>query len=293
MEDFNFTTFLAIAWRCKKRIIAAFVIVSSLAVLLALSMNNIYKSEVVLVPSVESSKSIGSRIGGLAALAGVNVNDGDSNKVVIAVETLKSKDFLYRFVEKHNYLPSIMAIDSWDSGGNTIKFNDKSYDSASNTWVRKAQFPKSNKPSDFELAEFLEKKYSVVQDKINGTIRISFEHNSPYLAKEWLEKIVIEINEHMRQRDIEESNKFLKYLEKEMLETKNEQMRNSLASLIEEQLKIKMLAEVRVEYVFKILDPAYFPVTKDKPKRAIIVIMLSFFGTLFFTLIIVLLNYKK
>lgn len=293
MQELTISTFVRIAWLRKKTIILCFFVVSSLAIVLALLMQNIYRTEVVLVPAMDSGKGLNSRIGGLAALAGVNVNDGESSKVAIAIETLKSKDFLYMFVSKRDYLTKIMAVDKWDSSNNTIVIDGDKFDEKTNKWIRKAQFPKVSKPSNFELAEYLEKRYSVVQDRINGTIKISFEHNSPYFAKEFLENIVAEINEFMRQKDIVESAGSLKYLEEQLIQTKNEQMRNALTSLIEEQLKIKMLAEVRKQYVFKILDPAYFPDTKEKPKRAIIVSLVSFFGTLFLSIVVVSLHIRK
>ncbi len=47
----------------------------------------------------------------------------------------------------------------------------------------------------------------------------------------------------------------------------------TLFSLVEEQMKTKMLANVRSEYVFKTIDPPYQPEVKSGPFRSIIVLL--------------------
>jgi LPS O-antigen subunit length determinant protein (WzzB/FepE family) len=48
--------------------------------------------------------------------------------------------------------------------------------------------------------------------------------------------------------------------------------------LVEEQAKTIMFAEVRDEYVFKTIDPAFVPEEKAKPKRALICILGTMLG---------------
>ena len=50
------------------------------------------------------------------------------------------------------------------------------------------------------------------------------------------------------------------------------------SSLLEEQMKSKMLAKVRHDYVFKVVDPAIAPDKKAKPQRALIIIIAGFLG---------------
>jgi LPS O-antigen subunit length determinant protein (WzzB/FepE family) len=54
-----------------------------------------------------------------------------------------------------------------------------------------------------------------------------------------------------------------------------------LFSLIEEQTKTLMLANVRDEYVFSTVDPAVVPELKDKPKRSLIVAVAIVLGGMF------------
>ena len=55
-------------------------------------------------------------------------------------------------------------------------------------------------------------------------------------------------------------------------------MQRIFFELIEQQTKTKMLAEVREQYVLKIVDPPIASEKKDGPKRALICVLATFFG---------------
>ncbi|WP_337114703.1 GNVR domain-containing protein [Pseudoalteromonas sp. Hal040] len=55
-------------------------------------------------------------------------------------------------------------------------------------------------------------------------------------------------------------------------------MKSILYKLIEEQAKTIMFANVRDEYVFKVIDAPVIPEIKAKPKRALICILGAFIG---------------
>lgn len=61
-------------------------------------------------------------------------------------------------------------------------------------------------------------------------------------------------------------------------QTNISEVRGSLFSLIEEQTKKLMLANVREEYIFKVVDPAVIPEEKFKPKRAVILAIALLIG---------------
>ena len=55
-------------------------------------------------------------------------------------------------------------------------------------------------------------------------------------------------------------------------------MQNVFYQLIEEQTKTLMLAEVKDEYAFKVIDPPVVPEEKVGPKRALICILSILLG---------------
>ncbi|MFP3457744.1 hypothetical protein R0J89_15990, partial [Psychrobacter sp. SIMBA_152] len=97
-------------------------------------------------------------------------------------------------------------------------------------------------------------------------VSISIEHLSPYIAKQWVDWLVVDLNKTMKDRDVVEANKSTEFLMNQLENTKIADIRAVLYKLVEEQAKIIMFANVRDEYVFKTIDPALVPEVKFKPK---------------------------
>lgn len=244
------------------------------SVFYALTLPDIYKSEALLSPvTVDAGMRIPGQLGGLAALAGVNLGGGGGDKTTLAIEVLKSRDFIGRFIEKNDlYLP-VMATKGWYRASDSLKIDNKIFDTDAGKWVRNVKAPFQPKPSVQETYEEFMKLLRVSQDKTTGIVRISVEHYSPYLAKEWVELLVKDINEEMRQRELQEAERSIAYLNEQVVKTSLADARTMLFSLIEEQTKRLMLANVRSEYVFKTVDPAVVAETRAKPARALICIL--------------------
>ena len=98
------------------------------------------------------------------------------------------------------------------------------------------------------------------------------------MAADWLIKLVAQLNNTIRQIDIDEANRSIEYLEKLIVNSQVSGLQAVFSNLMEEQIKSKMLAEVRKDYVFKVVDPAVAPEKKSKPQRALIIIIAGFLG---------------
>ena len=112
-------------------------------------------------------------------------------------------------------------------------------------------------------------------------VTISVDHLSPYIAKDWVDWLVEDINLAMKTREVEEARKSTEFLTSQLADTKISDIREVLYSLVEEQAKIIMFANVRDEYIFKTIDPALVPENRLSPKRALICILGAIFGGVF------------
>ena len=109
-------------------------------------------------------------------------------------------------------------------------------------------------------------------------IIIAVEHFSPFIAQQWVNWLIEDINLTMKKRDVIEATKSTEFLMAQIEKTNVADIRVVLYKLVEEQAKTIMFANVRDEYVFKTIDPALVPEEKLKPKRALIVIVSTFFA---------------
>jgi len=287
-DEMNFSDLIRIIWRGKWFIMLVTTTFAVLSVLYSLSLANVYKSEAVLTPATEKSGlNIPGQLGGLAAMAGLNLGgSGSTDNTALGLELIKSRDFIGRFVERHNLLVPLMATSGWDRSSNALLFDPELYDVQSKTWVRKVNPPFQPEPSLLEAHDAFMDNFSISQDKLTKMIKVSLEHYSPELAAQWLSLLIKDINEEIRQRDLREAERSIVYLNKQIEETNIADVKATLFSLVEEQMKTKMLANVRSEYVFKTIDPPVVPEMKAKPMRALIVVASVMLGFMFSCLIV-------
>lgn len=293
-DEIDLRELFSVIWQGKWLIFAVTTVFAVAAILYALSLPNIYKSEALLAPVSDSSgMKVPGQLGGLAALAGVNLGGGGSDKTSLALEILKSREFIGRFIEQHDLFIPIMAAESWNRATNSLQIDQDIYDSETKQWVRDVKPPFQPKPSLLETHEEFMKLLNVSQDKETGMVKLSIEHFSPVIAQEWVMWLVQAINNEMRERELSEAQSSIAYLTSQLETTTIADIRTMLFSLIEEQTKTVMLANVRAEYVFKTVDPAVVAEKKAKPARALIVILAVMLGGMFSVLIVLIRYFSR
>jgi len=269
-----------VIWQGKWLIVAVTFVFAVVSVIYALSQPNIYKSEALLAPAEENSggglAGLAGQFGGLASLAGVNLGGGGTNKTTLAIEVLKSREFISTFIQKHDLLVPLMAAEGWNSRAGELLIDPDIYDTVNSRWVRDVSPPRASQPSLQEAYKEFLSRLKVVEDKTSSFVTIGFEYYSPKSSKQWVDDLVADINIEIKARDVAEAEKSIQYLTEQLVKTSVADMKTIFYELIEEQSKIVMFAEVRDEYVFKTIDPAIVPELKSKPKRALIV----FFGAM-------------
>ncbi|EGQ7903452.1 Wzz/FepE/Etk N-terminal domain-containing protein [Vibrio sp. Vb1026] len=294
-DEIDLRELLKALWKGKLLIVATAFVFAISSVLYALSLSNIYKADALLAPAETSNggglSKMAGQLGGLAALAGVNLGAGESSQTDLAVQVMKSRQFVEAFINKHDLLVPLMAATDWDLENNKLVLDKKLYDPKTGTWLREAQGLRGAVPTAQEAFEvFNQEVLSITQDKESGLYRISVKFYSPYLAKDWVTWLVEDINKVMRERTINETTQNLSYLNIQLKKTAVTDMQSTFYKLIEEQTKSLMLAEVQEEFIFKIVDPAVVPEVKNGPQRALICILGTLIGGVL-GVVIVLFNF--
>jgi len=257
-------------------IIASGFLCAAIAVGIALMLPNMYKAKVLTIPKLEDQSGLGGlakSLGGLAGVAGINLGKSRGpDKTMVALEVLKSQRFINQFVNKHNMVVPLMAAVASEAVTFNLIYDDEKYDIKNNKWLRQVKPPKTAEPTSQEIYEAFLEILEVNHDPKSGFVDLSIEFYSPYIAVEWLELLVEEINNEIRQDDIAEAQASIEYLNQTLVTINNTSLQASFYQLIEEQTKVLMLANARKEYVLKTIAPAIVPEKKSKPSRVLIVI---------------------
>ncbi|MCX9561357.1 LPS O-antigen length regulator, partial [Vibrio cholerae] len=130
-DEIDLRELLRALWKGKWVILAITFGFAVGALLFALSQPNIYKADALIAPAQSSSAGnlakMAGQLGGLAALAGVNLGGNDNSQTELAVQVIKSRQFLEAFIEKYDLLVPLMAAQKWDLTGNQLVFNQEIY----------------------------------------------------------------------------------------------------------------------------------------------------------------------
>ena len=204
---------------------------------------------------------------------------GDSgDKTEEAMARIRSYDFFVNEFLPYIKLENLMATKKWDIKTDTLIYNDKLFDEKNSKWVRDVKFPRKPKPSNQEAYKIYGEILGLSQDPKTSFVSISIEHKSPFIAKEWLDLIIKNINEHMRQLDKIIAANSVDYLNTTAQNTNISQIKTVISKLLEDQMQDLMLAEATADYVFTPIASPIAPERKSKPVRAVICILITMLG---------------
>lgn len=275
-SEFDLREFFLMLWSGKWILIGSAGAFAVAAVIYSLSLPNIYRAEALLAPN-QSNEAGGlsgllSQYSGIAGVAGLGGIGQSQDKTDLGIATLRSRRFVADFIERRDILVDLLAVESWDAGTRELVVDGELYDTSAGQWVREVSPPKQVVPSDQEAYKAFSQQLSISVDKKTGFVSIAVEHQSPIVAKQWVDWVVADINSQTMNEEVERANQSIEYLNERILETSLADLRNVLFRLVEEQTKTIMLARVSPEYLFRTIDPAVVPELKARPKRAFIAI---------------------
>ena len=269
--------------------------ITIIAIIYSLLLPNIYESKATLVP-VNSSSGISGALGsysGLAGLAGISLpTGGDEGNSKKAIQKIASLSFFENNILPNIHLPDLMAVKSWNSKTNILNFDDSIYDTNSNAWIRDYSYPQQQIPSAQEsFTVFKTEHLSLSEDLKSGFITLSVKHQSPFVAKQWVELVVNEVNAFYRQKDKSESEKAANYLNQQISLTSLSEIKEALAQLLQEETKKLTLIEANQYYVFDYIDPPAVMERKSEPKRALICILSALLGGMLSIVLVLIRHY--
>lgn len=270
-------------------------IFSLISIIYALMLPNIYQSQAVMMPMDEnkSMRGILGQYGGMASLAGISIPSESGSKAQEAIARIQSLEFFSNYFLPHIKLENLMAVKKWNQGSNTLTYDASAYNSELGQWVRNVKLPTLSIPSSQEAYKQYQIIMSVNEDKKTSFVTLSVEHKSPVIAQQWVEIIMDQIDQVMREQDRQRALQSIAYLNSLAPTVNYEEIKQALASLQQEQMKQLMMIEANENYIFKVLDSPVVPETKAKPKRSLIVILGTILGMILSVLGVLVLHFTR
>jgi len=252
-----------------------------LSVFYAISLPNIYSSNALLefadkqetFGGVASGGISSQAIGLISSFSGASIGNQDTAKLI---QKMKSRQYINSLKENDLFLPYLMGVESFDEVTKTTVFNKELVSTDPIAWI--GQPFKENSTSLFRAYR---SALSLDIDKNSNILNFSVSSKSPEAAYTLSGIIIDQINELTRQEALLEANRSIEFLESELKDTPQTDIRNAISMLISSQLSKKMIAKVDEQYALKRFDAPNFPEYRSSPDRAFISIMGTLIGFLF------------
>lgn len=271
--------------KSKFKIMAITFVITSFAILYALSIPNSYKSSIILAPQEESKGSLGG-LGALAGLAGVGLG-GSGMDVHNSMSTiLGDNSFQQMVVEKHNL---IEKLDPKNTDKNLVfALNSRAVYDFLKSDSKEEEEAISEEEAMFNTIKDLKTIVSLSSDKDSGALTMGVELQDRFLAKEILEIYLKETTAYLRILDMKDINEKLEYYKDELSKINDIELKVQISQLMSSLIQKKVLSSASEYYNVKIMTKPQVAYIKDKskPKRALIVVV-SFVTSIILSIFIV------
>ena len=272
---------IKILWNDKGRIIKITTVFAIFSVFYALSVPNQFTATSILAPAEQHGSGLSkamSQLRGINPFQMLSLGRGSSTESQIAQEIMISRSFIENFIKSNDLSVELLAVKEWIKKTDSLIINEDLFDVENKVWLIEDEAGALVPPSGWSLFQAFKNKLFLEFDPVTGLLSVSMTHYSPHIALEWLEMYIEAINLHMQTRQVEKLTRNIEYLQTEIAKTSIAEMQEVFYTVIEEQTKSKMLAQASPEYVFVVVSPAVLPERKSRPNRALLCILITFFG---------------
>jgi len=221
--------------------------------IISLIMTPVYESKAVIMPTTQT-KDIG--VGSMLAQQ-FGISGPSSPMATEVVSLLKSNTLRERIIKRYNLL-KLFFEDDYEELKKEKNENEL-------LWMGLRRFDGITK------VNFKQK---------DNTIEIVVGYKDPKIARDLVNYTLAELTDYMsiEAKRVAETNK--KYLESQLENTADPFIKTKLYTLIAQQLETAMMAEVKENFAFKVLDAPMIPDKRSKPKRKLMV-LIAFVVSLF------------
>lgn len=265
-SEIDLLEYFSVLWRSKLLIVVVVVVCAVSMGIVATLLPKTYRAEVLMVPASGDASADISLSGALGALGGIVGQSGllpsgnRTSEEYLAL--LRSRSFVWAFVDEQKMMPILFADEWMEEVGEWRDPDDA--------------------PGKWDVYELIvdDGLLSILSHDDSGLYTLAIEWSDSELATQWANAMVSKLNSYLREREQERSGSNLAYLYDELKRTQVAEVRQSLFSLISQELNTAMLVNTQKEYAFRVLDPAVRPVEPVWPKPILISVAAGLIGAI-------------
>jgi hypothetical protein len=234
-----------------------------LAYFSTLGLETRYMSKIELVSAEETEAAVDS-FTSMLPFQGLTQNSNNTKK---PLRIMTSTPFLTNFIQHYSIDTNLY---------NDFNFSSLEANSTIDSLKSNENIADLNKIR--ALALVISSNIEIV-DK-NPFVTVSLESSSPIISKIVLEKMIEFLNIKMQEKAVKESNDKIDYLTKEIQAVGISDLKNAFSKVIEKAIATASLANMKKDYVFEVIEPAFINKTPTSPNRMLFFAIGLFLGYL-------------
>ena len=274
-DEIDLRELFSTIWKNKFKIIFLSILITSLALIYALTKANSYSSQSILILKEQGKPSLGGGAAALASMAGISLGGGGGGIDIGALFKNLIDDYAFtKDIIQRYQLDSKLSDEALEKhriyvlNGREMKQDIASF----------FKGEKEEKDADevrFETFKKLKDIISTSTDKESGAITLSATLEDRALAQELVNIYLKEMSEYIKKLDLKEIDEQVAYYESELSSTSNLDLKSNISELLSALVKKKVLSQAGEYYMVKQLTKPEISYIKDKtkPKRGLIIIV--------------------
>lgn len=257
----------------KKIITIIVVIITTFTLVYSLKLPNVYKSEAILIPTTEDSGMSLGGLGGLAAMAGVNIGGGGSMTPDTAFNSLLNNyEFMKKFVTDNKIVEHYSDVNVDENYVFALGFRGV-YNLFNSS--KDADESIDYEESVFNIIKEIRTSFSISSDKKTSLISVSYSDSDRTYPPLIIGAFLRDASKYLVDNNLRIIDNKLKYFSNEMKSADGFELRQSLSGMISKIMQEKVMMKSKVYYQCDVLAEPSSSYIKDKtkPKRGLIVIV--------------------
>jgi len=225
------------------------------------------------------SSDIASQYGSLASAVGIDIGSAIGGQKDLAIRTIQSRDFLKHLLSNPYIFQVFVAAEKYNKTSKELSFNSeliKRFQSFLNG-ESEVNFKDMNPNFDILYSQYL-RMLTISSQTESNFIKVSVTHISPEFSQFFLTEIISQVNQKARRADLTKSNRAIEFLTITIQETQIQEVRSTMSSLLENQLKTQLMANILDEYLLSTLDRPHYPRFPSSMSRKNIVVIFTIIG---------------
>ena len=247
-----------------------------LTIIISLFMKNIYGAKAIIIPISPKDSGGGIIASGImqqvVGLPGIGLPDSSSSAEIVTL--LNSNILREKIITQYNILP-VLFSDRWDKNSKNWKkrawYNPLALISSLICLIEPVDKNGIQKiegiPDIWDGLRKLDHMVKINNNAKDRTITILVEFDDPVMAANIAGYFLVALNDHMSSEAKRVALTTRKYLEEQLSQTADPFIKQKIYNLIAQQIETSMMAEVKENFAFKVIDPPKAPDRKLKPQR--------------------------